>query len=183
MPAKKTSAVRAWGRGAAGSGLTGSECTRTWSATREGGEDGGGNRARTGDLLAASQTLSQLSYTPTEGVPTCAGRHGSIAQACLPATARTVSGATIKVRAAAWARPAARRRSCTIRRWAPVGLAAAGAPQTAAREDHMDRRYDPHAIEQKWQRIWKERDAYRTSDESDKPTFYCLDLDRKSTRL
>ena len=28
---------------------------------------GGGNRARTGDLLAASQTLSQLSYTPTEG--------------------------------------------------------------------------------------------------------------------
>jgi len=57
-----------------------------------------------------------------------------------------------------------------------VGLAAAGAPQTAAREDHMDRRYDPHAIEQKWQRIWKERDAYRTSDESDKPTFYCLDF-------
>ena len=38
----------------------------------------------------------------------------------------------------------------------------------------MDRRYDPQAIEQKWQRIWKERDAYRTSDESDKPTFYCL---------
>src|SRR5659263_415176 len=109
MPAKKTSAVRAWGRGAAGSGLTGSECTRTSSATRAGGEDGGGNRARTGDLLAASQTLSQLSYTPTERVPTCAGRHGSIAQACLPATARTVPGATIKVRAAAWARP--RRRS------------------------------------------------------------------------
>src|SRR5450830_517215 len=79
MPAKKTSAVRAWGRGAAGSGLTGSECTRTSSATREGGEDGGGNRARTGDLLAASQTLSQLSYTPTERVPTCADRHGSIA--------------------------------------------------------------------------------------------------------
>src|SRR5450759_2300743 len=105
MPAKQTSAVRARGRGAAGSGLTGSECTRTWSATREGGEDGGGNRARTGDLLAASQTLSQLSYTPTEGVPTCAGRHESIAQACLPASARTVSGATIKVRAAAWARP------------------------------------------------------------------------------
>src|SRR5665647_2875418 len=149
-------------RGAAGSGLTGSECTRTSSATREGGEDGGGNRARTGDLLAASQTLSQLSYTPTEGVPTCADRHGSIAQACLPATA--------------WPHRQARSRSCRIRRWAPVGLAAAGAPQTAAREDHMDRRYDPHAIEQKWQRIWKERDAYRTPDESDKPTFYCLDF-------
>src|SRR5450759_4472136 len=115
MPAKKTSGVRGWGRGATGSGLTGSECTRTSSATREGREDGGGNRARTGDLLAASQTLSQLSYTPTERVPTCAGRHESIAQACLPATARTVSGATIKVRAAAWARPAARRRGPAVR--------------------------------------------------------------------
>src|SRR5450759_4390272 len=110
MPAKKTSAVRAWGRGAAGSGLTGSECTRTWSAARAGGEDGGGNRARTGDLLAASQTLSQLSYTPTEGVPTRADRHGSIAQACLPATARAVSGATIGVRAPVVRRPPARPR-------------------------------------------------------------------------
>ncbi len=40
----------------------------------------------------------------------------------------------------------------------------------------MDRRYDPHAIEQKWQRLWKERDAYLTSDESDKPKFYGLDF-------
>ena len=30
---------------------------------------GGGKRARTADLLAASQTLSQLSYTPTGGLP------------------------------------------------------------------------------------------------------------------
>ena len=40
----------------------------------------------------------------------------------------------------------------------------------------MDRRYDPHAIEEKWQRLWKERDAYRTPDESDKPKFYGLDF-------
>ena len=40
----------------------------------------------------------------------------------------------------------------------------------------MDRRYDPHAIEEKWQRLWKERDAYRTPDESDKPKFYALDF-------
>ncbi len=40
----------------------------------------------------------------------------------------------------------------------------------------MDRRYDPHAVEAKWQRIWKERDAYRTPDESGKPKFYCLDF-------
>ena len=40
----------------------------------------------------------------------------------------------------------------------------------------MDRRYDPHAIEQKWQRLWKERDAYRTPDKRDKPKFYCLDF-------
>ena len=40
----------------------------------------------------------------------------------------------------------------------------------------MDRRYDPHAIEEKWQRLWKERDAYRTPDASDKPKFYALDF-------
>jgi len=40
----------------------------------------------------------------------------------------------------------------------------------------MDRRYDPREIEAKWQRIWKERDAYRTPDESDRPKFYCLDF-------
>ena len=40
----------------------------------------------------------------------------------------------------------------------------------------MDRRYDPHAIEKKWQRHWKERDLFRTPDESDKPKFYGLDF-------
>ncbi len=40
----------------------------------------------------------------------------------------------------------------------------------------MDRRYDPHAVERKWQRLWKERDAYRTPDTSDRPKFYCLDF-------
>jgi leucyl-tRNA synthetase len=40
----------------------------------------------------------------------------------------------------------------------------------------MDRRYDPHAIEQKWQRLWKDGDVYRTPDTSDRPKFYCLDF-------
>ncbi len=40
----------------------------------------------------------------------------------------------------------------------------------------MDRRYDPQRIEAKWQRLWRERDAYRTPDASDKPKFYCLDF-------
>jgi leucyl-tRNA synthetase len=40
----------------------------------------------------------------------------------------------------------------------------------------VDRRYDPHAIEAKWQRLWKERDAYRTPNQSGKPKFYCLDF-------
>ena len=40
----------------------------------------------------------------------------------------------------------------------------------------MDRRYDPRAIEAKWQRIWKERDAYRTPDTADAPKYYCLDF-------
>src|SRR5512134_2348953 len=36
--------------------------------TPEGGSRGGGNRNRTGDLLLAKQTLSQLSYAPTAGM-------------------------------------------------------------------------------------------------------------------
>ena len=40
----------------------------------------------------------------------------------------------------------------------------------------MDHRYDPHAIEARWQRLWRERDAYRTADTSDRPKFYCLDF-------
>ena len=40
----------------------------------------------------------------------------------------------------------------------------------------MDRRYDPQQIEAKWQRLWKERDAHRVCDTSDKPKFYCLDF-------
>ena len=40
----------------------------------------------------------------------------------------------------------------------------------------MDRRYDHRKIEERWQRVWRERDAYRTPDTSDKPKFYCLDF-------
>ena len=40
----------------------------------------------------------------------------------------------------------------------------------------MDRRYDPQRLEVKWQRVWKERDAFRAPDASDKPKFYCLDF-------
>ncbi len=40
----------------------------------------------------------------------------------------------------------------------------------------MDRRYDPRAVEAKWQRRWKERDAYRVDDASERPKFYCLDF-------
>ena len=44
---------------------------------------GGGKRARTADLLAASQTLSQLSYTPTKGCRQCrqARKYSTAAQA------------------------------------------------------------------------------------------------------
>ena len=40
----------------------------------------------------------------------------------------------------------------------------------------MDRRYDPHEIEPRRQALWRERDAYRTPDVSEKPKFYCLDF-------
>jgi leucyl-tRNA synthetase len=37
-------------------------------------------------------------------------------------------------------------------------------------------RYDPHAVEARWQARWRERDAYRTPDVDDRPKFYCLDF-------
>ena len=40
----------------------------------------------------------------------------------------------------------------------------------------MDDRYTPQEIEARWQRIWRERDAYRTPDTSDRPKFYALDF-------
>ena len=40
----------------------------------------------------------------------------------------------------------------------------------------MDDRYKPQEIEARWQRVWRERDAYRTPDTSDRPKFYCLDF-------
>jgi leucyl-tRNA synthetase len=40
----------------------------------------------------------------------------------------------------------------------------------------LERRYEPKEIEARWQRVWRERDAHRTPDTSDKPKFYCLDF-------
>ena len=42
--------------------------------------------------------------------------------------------------------------------------------------DEVDDRYRPQEIEARWQRLWRERDAYRTPDTSDRPKFYCLDF-------
>jgi leucyl-tRNA synthetase len=40
----------------------------------------------------------------------------------------------------------------------------------------VDDRYTPQEIEARWQRIWRERGAYRTPDTSDRPKFYALDF-------
>ncbi len=40
----------------------------------------------------------------------------------------------------------------------------------------MEERYDPKKIEPKWQKIWAEKELYKTSDKSDKPKFYTLDM-------
>ena len=41
---------------------------------------------------------------------------------------------------------------------------------------NVDDRYKPQEIEERWQRLWRERDAYRTPDVPDGPKFYCLDF-------
>ena len=40
----------------------------------------------------------------------------------------------------------------------------------------MDDRYRPQEIEARWQRLWRERGAYRTPDTPPGPKFYCLDM-------
>ncbi len=37
-------------------------------------------------------------------------------------------------------------------------------------------RYEPQKIERKWRRIWEERKDHKTSWQSDKPKYYCLDM-------
>ncbi len=40
----------------------------------------------------------------------------------------------------------------------------------------MKERYDFKSIESKWQKIWAENNLYKTEDNSDKPTYYCLEM-------
>ncbi len=37
-------------------------------------------------------------------------------------------------------------------------------------------KYDPEAIELKWQRYWEEKDLYRVREEPGKPKYYCLEM-------
>ena len=36
--------------------------------------------------------------------------------------------------------------------------------------------YDFRAIEAKWQRTWKDSDAYKVTEDSSKPKYYVLDM-------
>ena len=40
----------------------------------------------------------------------------------------------------------------------------------------MEERYDPQAIEPKWQRRWQEQRLYRTREDDARPKFYCLEM-------
>ena len=40
----------------------------------------------------------------------------------------------------------------------------------------MERSYNPNEIEPRWQRIWEDTGIYRTSEDSDRPKYYCLDF-------
>ncbi|MFM1655376.1 leucine--tRNA ligase [Brevibacillus sp. B_LB10_24] len=39
----------------------------------------------------------------------------------------------------------------------------------------MAKQYDPALIEQKWQKVWKERQSHKTNEDKSKPKFYCLE--------
>ncbi|MCY0876592.1 MAG: leucine--tRNA ligase [Firmicutes bacterium] len=36
--------------------------------------------------------------------------------------------------------------------------------------------YQPQQIEEKWRSMWREQDAYRAVEQTDKPKYYCLDM-------
>ena len=40
----------------------------------------------------------------------------------------------------------------------------------------MEERYQPKAIEEKWQRIWEESSAFQASEDAAKPKYYVLEM-------
>jgi len=40
----------------------------------------------------------------------------------------------------------------------------------------MEERYQPHAIEEKWQRIWAQNQAFRVNEDTAKPKYYVLEM-------
>jgi leucyl-tRNA synthetase len=40
----------------------------------------------------------------------------------------------------------------------------------------MDREYNFKAIEKKWQKIWEEKEVFKTEENPRKPKFYCLEM-------
>ena len=37
-------------------------------------------------------------------------------------------------------------------------------------------KYDPHLIEKKWQRFWKQNQPFKSSEDPSKPKYYVLDM-------
>src|SRR5712692_7213511 len=48
--------------------------------------------------------------------------------------------------------------------------------QSSAKEHRLMPTYNPKTIEPRWQRYWEEHKTFRTSDRSNKPKFYILDM-------
>lgn len=40
----------------------------------------------------------------------------------------------------------------------------------------MKQSYYPQEIEKKWQKLWEEKNTYKTYDDSDKPKYYALSM-------
>jgi leucyl-tRNA synthetase len=40
----------------------------------------------------------------------------------------------------------------------------------------LEERYDFKKVEERWQRIWKERNTFRVSEDASKPKYYCLEM-------
>lgn len=43
-------------------------------------------------------------------------------------------------------------------------------------EEVMEERYNPHKVEEKWQRYWSDRDLFRTDHYPERKKFYCLEM-------
>jgi len=62
------------------------------------------------------------------------------------------------------------------RRFGHAARARAAGTDGSSDGDPMDERYDPHSVEERAQRYWREHDSFRATEDPKREKFYCLSM-------